>query len=353
MVLAIVLYHAPAHARAIDEIINEEKSILDALDRTVFEARRARLAVETAVKARERAEARLETTTAALITARQDRQTAFDSLRDTLRLMVASRPAGVAANLLLGMDLEDDSRRSVMLERLTARQAAILDRLIDSAVAAETAEFKAAMERANAHAAAMAGREAMSRLKTETEDRQRILLALQRDKALNVRHARELGDAYQRFARSIRAQLTKSAGAIRFDRLKGRLRWPLADAVVAVPFGDRAHLKFGTITPHPGLTLTYDRGHARNVRAIAFGKVVFNGIMRGYGDTVVLDHASGYYSVYAGLASVGVGIDDIIHEGNILGMVERRPGEEDIRLYFEIRKGRDALDPLPYLVGSR
>jgi len=233
---------------------------------------------------------------------------------------------------------------------LSRRQATELSRLIDAVSAANTADFVASMDKANSHAAAEAGRQARDRLKAETRDRQQLLVALERDRKVHRRHAREMGEAQRDMAKLVRSRLSRAPGAVRFDRLKERVRWPLADATVLVPFGNRIHPEFKTETPHPGLTLSYPRGRNRNVRAVAFGKVVFAGRMRGYGTTVVLDHASGYYTVYGGLPLLRVKEGDIVREGEILGQVERGPGDEDLRLYFELRKGSKALDPLPYLL---
>jgi murein DD-endopeptidase MepM/ murein hydrolase activator NlpD len=85
------------------------------------------------------------------------------------------------------------------------------------------------------------------------------------------------------------------------------------------------------------------------VRSIAFGRVAWSGRMRGFGTTVVLDHASGWYSVYAGMSSLEVIPGQVVREGDILGKVERTPGDPGVRLYFELRSGDTAVDPLPYL----
>jgi len=336
--------------RGLEEILKEEKSILDALDRTVFEARRAEQAITTAETARSQAEARLAESGRELKAAREKEDFARKRLKDTLRLVAAARPVGTASELLLGMGKGDDGRRRVLLDRLSRRQATELSRLIDAVSAANTADFVASMDKANSHAAAEAGRQARDRLKAETRDRQQLLVALERDRKVHRRHAREMGEAQRDMAKLVRSRLSRAPGAVRFDRLKERVRWPLADATVLVPFGNRIHPEFKTETPHPGLTLSYPRGRNRNVRAVAFGKVVFAGRMRGYGTTVVLDHASGYYTVYGGLPLLRVKEGDIVREGEILGQVERGPGDEDLRLYFELRKGSKALDPLPYLL---
>jgi len=331
------------------QTLKQEKSILDALDHMVFEERQAQREIEAAEAARKQAETRLALAEKSLAELLSAERTARDRLRVTLRLIAATRPMGGVMSIFLGLGDDDESRRRVMLVKLTTRQAGELARLDKAARKANTARFIASMERANGYAAAAAGRQAKARLQADTIARRKMLAALESDRSLHMRHEHELDAARKAMVRLVEARLSKAPGAVHFERLKARLRWPLAGSRVLVPFGNRVHPEFKTVTPHPGLTLVYDRGNDRNVRAVAFGKVVYSGSMRGYGTTVILDHASGYYTVYAGLSTLRVKEGQIVREGDILGLVERGPGDTDLRLYFELRKGHKALDPLPYL----
>jgi septal ring factor EnvC (AmiA/AmiB activator) len=70
--------------------------------------------------------------------------------------------------------------------------------------------------------------------------------------------------------------------------------------------------------------------------------------MRGFGTAVVLDHASGFFTVYAGLTNINVKEGQTVRTGNVLGQVSTPPGDKQANLYFELRQGSDAINPLPY-----
>ena len=347
--LPLVAMVALATAQEVEAILRQEKSLLDALDGYAFESRRAQQALDAAVEAGKDAESRQSTAAMAADEARSREKAARDGLAATLRLAAASAPFGTVASLMAGGYGDDAARRRALVDRLLKRQASELVVLDSAARAAEVAEFKAGIERANAHAIAEAGREARGRLDAEKASRKSLLAALEKDRALRMRAVKELGDAERALLAAVESRLSRAAAPVPFERLKGSVRWPLAGADVAEPFGDRVHPEFKTVTPHPGLTLSFKGGPTRNVRAVAFGKVVFAGPMRGYGTTLVLDHASGYFSVYAGMSAVSVRDGEIVREGDVIGKVEHAGDEEELRLYFELRRGKEPLDPLPYL----
>ena len=350
LVLLLLALSSVARAQSPDlkAVLVEEKSVLDALDRAVFEARRADLAMKSAEAARAGTEERLRTAQAGLRTAQKARDEAGARLQATLRLVAAARPYGTAASLLLGPEGDDLVRRRALTDRLAARQAGELATMLKAADLAAVAELRAGIERANVYATTAAEKEARERLDTETKARRTLLAALEHDRALALRRATELGASVRSMVADVEGRLSRRPALVPFDRLVGKVRLPMAGAKVAVPFGDVVHPVFKTATPHPGLTLEF-AGEVRNVRAVAFGRVVFVGHMRGFGTTVVVDHASGYYTVYAGFSSVAVAMDAIVRDGDLLGRVDRDPGDDAVRLYFEIRHGAEALDPAPFL----
>jgi murein DD-endopeptidase MepM/ murein hydrolase activator NlpD len=342
-----------AQPRDLESILKEEGSVLDALDRAVFEGRRAETAMRQAEEAGAEAQARLAIAQAELSVSASRADEARRRLLATLRLGAAARPFGIAATLLAGMNVDEGVRRQAMLARLATRQAKDLATLVRASEAAEVAEFKAVIERANTAVMAQVAASARARLASEVESRRTLLAALEKDRALEQRRSNEMAASQRDLVRAIEARLSREAAPVQFESLKGKVRWPLVGARVAVPFGDVVHPVFRTVTPHPGLTLAFDGGRVRNVRAVAFGRVVWAGRMRGYGSTVVLDHASGYYTIYAGLSEILVEEGDIVAEFAIVGQVDREPGAADVRMYFELRKGEEPLDPAGFLAGAK
>ncbi len=64
-----------------------------------------------------------------------------------------------------------------------------------------------------------------------------------------------------------------------------------------------------------------------------------------YGSTVIIDHGARHYTVSASLAAVEVKVGDEVNAGERLGSVGGTPSA----LYFEVRVGKDTVDPSEWL----
>jgi murein DD-endopeptidase MepM/ murein hydrolase activator NlpD len=95
---------------------------------------------------------------------------------------------------------------------------------------------------------------------------------------------------------------------------------------------------------------TYDIEEGREVKATSRGLVVFAGSQTGYGRTVVVDHGSGYHSVYAHLSAAKVRAGQRVSRGDVLGESGSTGSLSGPRLYFELRKGGEPIDPAPWFV---
>jgi septal ring factor EnvC (AmiA/AmiB activator) len=88
------------------------------------------------------------------------------------------------------------------------------------------------------------------------------------------------------------------------------------------------------------------------VRAVAPGGVRFAGRFRGYGKTVILDHGGGYFSVASHLSETRVAVGDVVAAGEEIGRVGDTGSLNGPELYFELRRGGEALDPREWLAGG-
>jgi murein DD-endopeptidase MepM/ murein hydrolase activator NlpD len=119
------------------------------------------------------------------------------------------------------------------------------------------------------------------------------------------------------------------------------LAWPLA-APVGDLFGPRG-TRF-----HAGIDLTAARGTA--VGAAAPGRVVFARFaIGGWGNLVVVAHASGVRTMYAHLSGFAVGTGQVVGIGMPLGTVGASGRATGPHLHFEVRVRGAAVDPRPAL----
>lgn len=127
----------------------------------------------------------------------------------------------------------------------------------------------------------------------------------------------------------------------------GNLVAPLAGTVVS-EFGAKHPASFAEIVRARGMEFFAASGTA--VRSIQAGRVVFAGVMPGYGQMIVVDHGQRWYSVYSRLIALWVEAGAEVSAGKELGTI----GESDDRganFYFEIRQGSTPINPRRILKG--
>jgi septal ring factor EnvC (AmiA/AmiB activator) len=143
--------------------------------------------------------------------------------------------------------------------------------------------------------------------------------------------------------RSVLADIPANLGSKPFAALKGRLPWPLKGRLLA-RFGNP---KAGGQLKWNGLWIAGNEGDP--VKAVARGRVAYVGWMHRYGLIVVLEHEGGYYSLYGHNQSVTLNVGDWAKPGDAIASVGATGGHEKPGLYFELRKGTDAINPRPWL----
>ncbi len=119
---------------------------------------------------------------------------------------------------------------------------------------------------------------------------------------------------------------------------QGILDWPVEGRVV-IEFGPRLDPRYRTRIPHNGVAIAVSE---EEVRPIYPGRVLFAAPFKGYGDTVVVSHAGGVLTLYAGLDELLVKKGDVVALDQALGRVSSE-------LYFEIRDRNEPVDPLSWL----
>jgi murein hydrolase activator len=128
-----------------------------------------------------------------------------------------------------------------------------------------------------------------------------------------------------------------------FSRVRGKLPWPVKGAVLA-RFGQ---LRAGGPLKWQGVLIGAARG--TQVRAPYNGRVVYADWLPGLGLLIVLDHGGGYMSLYGHNEQLYRRVGDRVAAGESLAAVGDAAGVGKPALYFEIRKGRDAVDPARWL----
>jgi septal ring factor EnvC (AmiA/AmiB activator) len=228
-------------------------------------------------------------------------------------------------------------------ERLLARFTEQRNDLARARIAAH----QAGVARNEAHSALLARR---TELEEERRARRTLLEDVRRDRA----RERALLNELEAAARELEAKLEGLArtplgprpGATPFASLRGALPPPVAGRVLR-RFGRVLDAEYRTETFRKGVDFAVERGEP--VYAVAAGEVRYAGWFAGYGRMVILDHGDGYFSVSGHLDELGVELGQWLAPGDALGSAGETGSLTGARLYFEIRRGAEALDPAEWL----
>ncbi|HVF17370.1 MAG TPA: peptidoglycan DD-metalloendopeptidase family protein, partial [Steroidobacteraceae bacterium] len=128
-----------------------------------------------------------------------------------------------------------------------------------------------------------------------------------------------------------------------FARVRSKLPWPVKGPVLA-RFGQ---LRAGGPLKWQGMLIGAARG--TQVRAPYQGRVVYADWLPGLGLLIVLDHGGGYMSLYGHNEQLYRRVGERVSAGAALAAVGDAAGVGKPALYFEIRRGRQAVDPVPWL----
>ena len=131
-----------------------------------------------------------------------------------------------------------------------------------------------------------------------------------------------------------------------FGALKGRLPWPVHGKVI-VPYGKYNDPQYNIPVFKNGIEIR--AGNEEQPVAVSGGNVVYADWFKGYGLLLIINHGSGYHSLYGHLSEIFYKSGDIIKKGTVVGKI----GESGVlnvpSLYFEIRYKGKPLDPMQWL----
>jgi len=205
---------------------------------------------------------------------------------------------------------------------------------------AEEAERLKAIEVDNAREVrALAGArdrraQTLAKIQTSLNSRTEQLAKLERDAKALEKLVEELRRAIDEFP---------DLADTPFARVRSRLPWPVKGPVIA-RFGQ---LRAGGPLKWQGLIIGAARG--TQVRAPYQGRVVYADWLPGLGLLIVLDHGGGYMSLYGHNEQLYRRVGERVSAGEVLAAVGDAAGIGRPALYFEIRKGRQAVDPSQWL----
>jgi septal ring factor EnvC (AmiA/AmiB activator) len=163
-------------------------------------------------------------------------------------------------------------------------------------------------------------------------EKELILSSVRNEKNSRQKMISELKEAAKRLLDIIReSSRTDDYSAKGFDHLKGKLFWP-SEGKIAIPYGSQKDPQFDTPVFRNGIHIQTDA--SADARS---------------GQLVIINHGSGYHTLYGNLSEIFSRVGDIIKENQIIGKVGTSGILNAPGLYFEIRYKGKPLDPVQWL----
>jgi septal ring factor EnvC (AmiA/AmiB activator) len=128
-----------------------------------------------------------------------------------------------------------------------------------------------------------------------------------------------------------------------FDRMRGKLPWPVLGRVSAhyqTPRENSGGVRWN------GVMIETERG--AKVRAPFFGRVVYADWLQGLGLLIIVGHGGGYMTLYGHAEVLYKSVGDKVAPGDVIAALSDTEGARP-ELYFEIREGRKTVDPKLWL----
>ena len=248
---------------------------------------------------------------------------ASDSLRDLLqRVSVLQGMLEYDASLVLRYQTDFDAYEAARsdAERATQRH--------------ETALRTLGGEEASLQKERGGKRRLLVRIRNDRKAEREVLVELEKAALALAATLTELGEGGRKHADWVDAS--------GFSAIRGRLPLPV-NAAIQANFGRVIDEEFLTQTVRNGVEFGAEEGAP--VVATSRGEVRFAGWFRGYGRMVILEHGDEYFTISGHLSEIDVGVGDRVERGESIGRVGDTGSLTGAKLYFELRRGSQALDP--------
>lgn len=255
-----------------------------------------------------------------------------------------------------GGSVTDLMRRKRYLELMLAKDRELVDDLHSESAEHQAVKKALVDKRKNLDRQKSALLKVKGSIRQERKKKRQILARLKREKKIRTRALKELEQAALRLQKMmneiVRKPMVKPVKAYRgkgFAAVKGRLPYPVRGKVVG-GFGKTSHPEFPAEVFRKGIDIEAPLGE--EIKAVETGRVIFAGRFSGYGKMIIIDHGERYYTVYAHLSEILKKPGESAQKGESIALVGDSGSLQGARLYFEIRKDGQPLDPLRWFRGQ-
>ncbi len=193
---------------------------------------------------------------------------------------------------------------------------------------------------------------------TQEEDQKNRIDATKQDKINLLTLIRTKAQLHQQAIKEMEAASTDLSSSLvvlekkdqildqRFLLNRGKLSPPVNGTIVTL-FNQEKTNRLGITSKYKGIAIKAPDG--TKVSALFDGTVLYSGYVRGYGNTIIVDHGYQYYSIISRVEKLLKKSGDKVKAGETIAIMGDTATLIDDGLYLEIRHGKESLNPLLWL----
>ena len=320
-----------ARLRQAELVVTAKRQRLEALraEETAAERRRSELRTEQA-----RAQNALQAERAAL--GRQVRAAYMIGRQEELKLLLnQTNPAGLGRTLAYyGYFARERSGKIDVIRNQMTRLEQLVAEIDRESTQLKTLADDASREMAGLEHARAERADALAALTKQVASGNQELGHLKREEQAVESLVADLARVLQDFP--VDAQQS-------FDRMRGKLPWPVQGRVTA-------HFQEQHANAAPGMRWNgemIEAARGAKVRAPYFGRVVYADWLQGLGLLLIIGHSGGYMTLYGHAEVLYKSVGDWVAPGDVIAALSDAGAAP--QLYFEIRAGRKTVDPQGWL----
>lgn len=339
--------------RQADEAGKKRESILQGIQSLDERHMRYRQSHQEISRKLRKKDQEIEAINAQIARLRDGVQVRQDAILARLRVQYIEGRFGHWKPLLASDSYGDFQRRLRYLSAVSARDYGLLETFKHDMATMQDAERQREAARVGMLAYKRSTEKHLDEIKAVKKEKKLYLTKLTQEKESYERALQELERSASRIDSLLReleqrrrAAAARPPSASLPKGVKGGLPWP-AEGSVLTYFGRQKHPTFNTYVQRKGIEIRTVEGSA--IHAVMPGTVVYADWLKGYGLVIILDHANGFFSLYAHASKILTSVGAHVTSGQAIGETGDTGMTGENTLYFELREGAEPVDPLQWL----
>lgn len=245
-------------------------------------------------------------------------------------------------------------QRKEALERILAHDAGIRQNLIDNQLKLKAVLAELETHQTEKRMLLKTVNNQLNRISEERSKRERLLARIRDQKSLELASLESMKQSATQLDQKIQTlnkQLNSTSDLIKYSEkpitaYKGLLKMPVKGKIINL-FGSYKNETFNVINFRNGIDIAAEKGEP--VRAVYAGKIVYARWFKGYGNMIIIDHGTNYYTLYAHLEEIFKTTGDRVETGEVIATVGETGSMSGPKLHFEVRHHGTPQDPLNWL----